>query len=141
MSEVKETPAKEFKISKELKEHILMNLATIRAWISTNAVLEASHVILEPIIKEYAPAHPEINLGGSCRECFIDMLRVCVKELKADESTVFKKAKSPFGYSVGDIAKTSTGKTGKVLELYNDGGVKVEGILDGKLLPKETTAA
>lgn len=147
------------KFSKEVLQHIENNLSAIRSWIGADSSLEPSNDTLVPIIAEYGPANPDINLGGSCRSCLIDMLRVAVEALKEskgeqtgsqkvkehkdkknDPKETNFKVKSAMGYQVGDIAKTSTNQTGKVIEILAD-GIRVEGILTGKLLPKEAPAS
>ena len=56
-------------------EHFNKNLPTFQVWIDTNATLQPTNNILEPLISAYQEVNPTINLNGSCRECFIDMLR------------------------------------------------------------------
>ena len=70
------------KFSQEVLQHIESNLEKINSWIGVGASLEPSNDTLVPIIAEYAKENPGINLGGSCRSCLIDMLRVAVMSLK-----------------------------------------------------------
>ena len=82
----------------EIIKHVGDNIDVINAYIATNADLQPSNPILLPLKEAFQLEHPNINLGGTCRECFIDMLRWYKAEWKktqpTEESEPTKKSKN-----------------------------------------------
>ena len=71
-----------------MKEHVKNNLDVFNIWIETNADLQPTNDLLQPIIPEFKKEFPNVNING-CKECLIDMLRWAKSKLK--EETKEKK--------------------------------------------------
>lgn len=63
-------------------EHFKEHKVTFDVWRRCNQHIEPSNDLIVPLIVPYAKLFPDIQLGGSCRECFIDMLHWYNKEFK-----------------------------------------------------------
>jgi hypothetical protein len=63
-------------------EHFKEHKIIFDVWRRCKQHIEPSNDLIIPLIVPYAKLFPEIQLGGSCRECFIDMLVWYNKEFK-----------------------------------------------------------
>jgi hypothetical protein len=70
-----------YKMTPQLKQHVIDNLPTINVWIETFADLQLSNDIISPIIPEFEKANPGVSYN--CKDCLIDVLiwaRMTAKE-------------------------------------------------------------
>jgi hypothetical protein len=77
----------------EALKHFQSNLPTFQLWIDTNARLQWSSDILQPLIKPFKEANPSVNVHGGCQDCIIDMLMWYKIELSKSQKPETKPKK------------------------------------------------